>query len=258
MKTYVTSPSGVSKTARQLGFTRIKNENSKFVGNNKKTIINWGWENLPAEAEKCRVIINDPRKSKYSSNKLAFFRAYDPDTAGFEVVPWTESKEEAESWIDDGKLVVCRGELRGHSGEGIVLAETKEEIIDCQLYTKYIPKRNEYRVHVFSVGQDTYFTQRKARSSDVPDDEVDWRIRNHQNGFIFAFKEDHPVPKQVLVAAKKAVRFYGLDFGAVDIVWNERSSTAYVLEINTAPGLENTTLHFYQRKLNRLIEAYTY
>ena len=40
-----------------------------------------------------------------------------------------------------------------------------------------------------------------------------------------------------------AVRSLGLDFGAVDVV--ERQNKAYVLEVNTAPGLVGTTLEKY-------------
>ena len=37
----------------------------------------------------------------------------------------------------------------------------------------------------------------------------------------------------------------GLKIGAVDIIWNELENKCYVLEINTAPGLEGTTLVKY-------------
>jgi len=42
-----------------------------------------------------------------------------------------------------------------------------------------------------------------------------------------------------------SVMALGLDFGAVDIVYNENDNKAYVLEINTAPGLSGTTLEKY-------------
>ena len=38
-----------------------------------------------------------------------------------------------------------------------------------------------------------------------------------------------------------AVQHVGLDFGAVDIIYNQREDSSYVLEINTAPGLMGTT-----------------
>jgi glutathione synthase/RimK-type ligase-like ATP-grasp enzyme len=45
----------------------------------------------------------------------------------------------------------------------------------------------------------------------------------------------------------------GLDFGAVDVIWNERQQRAYVLEINSAPGLEGTTIDDYVRYFGRQI-----
>ena len=247
MAVFVTSPNAVAKTATTLGPRRIKNTNSRFRPAGNKVLVNWGWDELPAHVLGCGRIINNPAQNNYSGNKLTFFQRCGDNV---NTVPWTGSKVEAEAWIDEGAKVVCRTVLRGHSGEGIVLAETKEALVDCQLYTKYIPKRNEYRVHVVN---GRIFVQRKARDTSIPNDNVNWQIRNHQNGFIFAINENHEVPQGVTDEANAAIRFFGLDFGAVDVVWNEKSSKAYVLEINTAPGLENSTLDFYKRELiNRL------
>jgi len=255
MSIKVTSPDKMSPTAVNLGFGRIKNANSRFKPTNKTVVINWGWENIPEHVKGVGKIINDPTRSKYSGNKLEFFKTFhrhrDSDYLyNTSVVPWTESKQDAEKWIDEGSKVVCRTVLRGFGGEGIVLATTKDQLVDCQLYTKYIPKRNEYRVHYIK-GQKC-FVQRKARNKDIPDDQVNWQIRNHDNGFVFAFNEGHEHPKQVEETAQRLIRGMGLEFGAVDIVWNERQGKAYVLEINVAPGLENTTLEFYKKGLGDL------
>jgi len=40
-----------------------------------------------------------------------------------------------------------------------------------------------------------------------------------------------------------------LDFGAVDIIYNEHEDKYYVLEVNSAPGLEGTTLEKYVEAL---------
>jgi glutathione synthase/RimK-type ligase-like ATP-grasp enzyme len=42
-----------------------------------------------------------------------------------------------------------------------------------------------------------------------------------------------------------AVAALGLDFGGVDVIWNERRQMAYVLEVNTACGLEGQTVNDY-------------
>ena len=47
----------------------------------------------------------------------------------------------------------------------------------------------------------------------------------------------------------------GLDFGAVDVIWNSRRLEAYVLEINSAPGLQGQTVENYAAAFRRLLAA---
>lgn len=86
--------------------------------------------------------------------------------------------------------------------------------------------------------------QRKARDRSVPDDQVNWRVRNHSNGFIYV-RQDVVAPTVVVDAAREVFAHTGLDFGAVDVVYNEQRASAFVLEVNTAPGLEGQTVQDY-------------
>src|SRR5690606_32924060 len=79
---------------------------------------------------------------------------------------------------------------------------------------------------------------------------VNFMIRNHRNGFIFQ-RNEITIPADVEVQATKAFEASGLDFGAVDVIWNEHEGRAYVLEINSAPGLEGTTLDNYVAAFKR-------
>ena len=90
--------------------------------------------------------------------------------------------------------------------------------------------------------------QRKARRRG---EDADPRIRNLANGYVFVRDGVNP-PADVLEQAKAAVRAAHLTFGAVDIVWNEHYRQAYVLEINTAPGLEGQTIEDYANAFRRL------
>ena len=146
---------------------------------------------------------------------------------------------------DPGAILVARTVLNGHSGEGIVLCGDQDLLVDAPLYTVYVPKKQEYRVHVFR--GEVIDIQRKARRRDVPDDQINWKVRNHANGFVFARNGDAlgDVPDDVLTQAVAAVSSLGLDFGAADVIFNDSSALAYVLEVNTAPGLEGTTLENY-------------
>lgn len=138
--------------------------------------------------------------------------------------------------------VVCRTLLRGHSGRGIVIADDVSELVQAPLYTQYIKKQSEYRVHVFF--GEVIDIQKKMRRSDTPDSEVDWRVRNHSNGFVYG-RDEVRLPDGAQQLCIEAVSALGLDFGAVDIIHNAHYDEYYVLEVNTAPGLSGTTLEVY-------------
>jgi hypothetical protein len=176
---------------------------------------------------------------------------WNEDAVGGNVVnipPFTIDREVAQGWLGEGKSVVVRHVLAGNSGEGIELINAPRtgmeipQVPEAPLYTQYVKKRDEYRVHVVKgVVTDV---QRKARSTSTPDSDVNWAIRNTSGGFIFA-RDGITPDSSVMEQAKLAVLASGLDFGAVDIIWNAHQRKAYVLEINTACGLEGTTLERY-------------
>lgn len=241
--------------AEALGAKRIKHKGSKFIGRAHKTVINWGCSVLPEEVLKCKVV-NDPDFVGLAANKKDFFlhlddynmtaeegrKIYHPD--------FTSDKAVAAQWLADGATVVERHKLTGNSGEGIVICEPDGELGNAKLYTKYIPKKNEYRVHV--VNGQPIDIQRKARVKDLPDDQINWKVRNMDGGFIFARNEDHQVPPVVAHQGVLAVEALRLDFGAVDVIYNDKKGVAYVLEVNTAPGLMGTTLEKYVEAFNEL------
>jgi len=57
----------------------------------------------------------------------------------------------------------------------------------------------------------------------------------------------------VVEQASLAIAALGLDFGAVDIIWNNHYQLATVLEVNTAPGLEGQTITDYANYFRGLI-----
>ena len=117
---------------------------------------------------------------------------------------------------------------------------TGEQVVQAPLYTKYVKKKSEFRVHVFD--NEVIHVQEKRRRAGVED--VDNQIRNHDNGWVFCV-QNVEAPADVTDQALRAVRAAGVDFGAVDVIYNQKKNEAYVLEINTAPGLEGTTLEKY-------------
>lgn len=224
--------------AQSLGVKRIKHRGSRFRPSKNKIVLNWGSSRLPDGYDICQVW-NQPEAVAVASNKLSAFNMM--SAGGGRVPLFTTSHDEAVTLLQDGP-VVCRTILTGHSGRGIVIAKTEQELVAAPLYTKYIHKKSEWRIHFFR--DEVIFCQQKARRLDFPDDEVNWQVRNHANGFIYR-NQGLVIPEDVIKQAKLCFEMLGLDFGAVDVVYNEKRGEAYVLEVNCAPGLEGTTLERY-------------
>lgn len=220
----------------------LKLEGSSFSPKASDVIINWGNTSFNDQAHwgDGYHLINDGDLIHCASNKLTFFeyvKAIHPD-----IIPpfWTSQA----AIPADAYPVVCRTTLAGHSGDGIVIAQIPSEVVAAPLYVKYIKKKEEYRIHLGKTGEgvQTIAVQRKVR--DPARAVTDWKVRSHQNGFLFQ-RQNLSVPGSVLAVARQAFLCSSLDFGAVDAVFNEQSGRAFVLEINTAPGLEGQTIEDY-------------
>lgn len=208
---------------------------------NSHVVVNWGSSQPPTSWDCPNTILNNPASVAIASNKLSTFEVLEEKAILTPV--WTTSKQNAESWVSDGFVVLCRTKLNAHSGDGIVIARTIEELVDAPLYTKYTKKRNEYRVHVF-MGE-VIIVQEKKRDVEVVDrTEEQALIRSHQNGWVFC-REGVEASDRLKSLAIEAVNALELDFGAVDIIYNQHLDTYYVLEVNTAVGLSGQTLTDY-------------
>jgi len=235
---------GAKALADALGINRIKHKESKFKGHYDKTVINWGSTKLPDEVQKCAVINPNDRVFE-STNKLTFLTKC--KDGGVKTPKFTTHTKEAALWIRAGYAVVCRTILRGSSGKGIVIADKEEELVKAPLYTRYIKKKEEWRVHIHK-GK-VFDVQKKGRRREVED--PNWRVRNRAGGFVY-MREDIDIPEDVTVQALAAFDVTGLDFGAVDVV-TIKNGHAFVLEINTAPGLEGVTIERYKENFSEYL-----
>lgn len=211
-------------------------------------IINWGNSAHPRWLGRYTRIINKPDAVSVAGNKLEAFRVM--QRAGVQVPDFTTRWGEADDWMQqDNHTIVVRRILRGHSGAGITVVKPNTvDLPEAPLYVKYMKKKSEYRVHVFQ-GEVIDIQQKRKRRENG---EVDYQVRNHHNGWVFC-RDNIDIPhSSVREQAIAAVAALGLDFGAVDVIWNAHYEVATVLEVNTAPGLEGTTLTNYARKIRRL------
>ena len=235
------------------------------------TILNWGSSERRFDCE----YINNPEAVTIASDKLQSARQF--ERHGVPAAPFTTSRTTAEGWRTSNTPFLARCLTRGSGGRGITYygdvgtgecdgstpdpselgcnddrdgtterAERAGRVIRAPLYVQYIKKAVEYRVHVFD-GR-VIDVQEKRKRREVENDEVDYRVRNSENGWVYCRDNVHS-PSAVREAAIMAVDALCLDFGAADVGWNEHSQTACVYEVNTAPGLEGTTLDYYYRAL---------
>lgn len=218
---------------------------------NKKIplLINWGSGNIPGwmsiAADK---ILNTTQAVNICRNKTRFFEAVKETVR---IPDFTTDFDLAMSWVKDGKIVMGR-QANGSCGTDIVFYEDNPgDFQRSEFWVQYKKKKHEFRVHVFD-GAIISLQQKAIRTTDengqnIPAGTIDFRIRNHKNGFIFK-RNEITVPDDVKTQAVLAVKAIpGLTFGAVDVIYNQHEDKAYVLEVNTAPGLEGTTLDDYTK-----------
>lgn len=209
-------------------------------------IINWGCSDLLWPKLN---YINHPVAVNTASSKLLSLQAL--SAGGVNVPEFTVNRNKAQEWINSGKRIVARTLDRASGGRGIVLVSLTEnggKLPQARLYTLYRPKYDEYRLHVW--GKKVIDVQQKRKRKET--EEINNQIRNADNGWVFC-REGIKVPDQVIEQALKAVEVLGLDFGAVDIGYTRKGEIATVYEVNTAPGLEGTTLEIYSECLKKII-----
>jgi len=224
--------------ARALRLRRIKAES--YRNELGVRIVNWGHSNAILNSN----ALNKPEAVMRASNKIAAFQAF--AAANVSCVKWTTDRAVALEWIADGSAVFCRTLIRAAGGRGIVIARTAQELVPCRLYTRYKDKTAEYRVHVFQ-GKVIDITQKCRRRGTEYVEPNKRMVRSYDNGWVFC-RADRTIPDKVKALGIAAVASLGLDFGAVDIGVNKKGE-AFVFEVNTAPGLEGSTLGAYTKAI---------
>ena len=229
------------KNSLGVKFLRLEQERSRVRFRPNDRVINWG-------SARCWVpdefLWNKPSAINKASNKLLFF-ASAAETDTFKTPLYTTNVDDTKDW----EICVARTNLRGTKGDGIVITEKGQEPPEAELYTRYIRKDSEFRIHV-AFGEVVDWARKIRR----PGAEVkDWKVRSLDNGFIFARKSGAP-NIQTQTAAVRAVEHFNLDFGAVDVIVTKRGNP-YVLEINSAPALIGTTLEKYNAAFTQRYNA---
>lgn len=266
-----------------IGGLIIKTENSRYRYRDNHIVINWGNSRRPDWMTTNLPVLNTPEAVHNAANKLVTLRML--RDLGVPHVPFTDSREEAQGWLDRGSKVFVRNTLTGHSGDGIVVVDGDtsaseldsiasrlwtlgytdiaemvafenhpQQLPDAPLYTRAVANSGEYRVHVFD--GDVILYQKKSRRVDddgnivtAEGEEAD--VRNLASNWVYRTGNLRRL-ERVEQLAIDAISALNLDFGAVDII-KDINGDVYVLEVNTAPGLGNTdTLEAYRSAFHSL------
>lgn len=230
----------------------LVSEGSRYRSRVGDIVVNYGNRRYNDAFFGGATVLNSVVALNRAANKVAAFNAL--RLAEVKTVEYTVDREVAQNW-NRNEIVYERGTLTGHSGEGITVRLPREGIADAPLYTKGIQgPRREWRVHVFE-GVITY-VQKKIRRNGYRDLST-YRedIRNHHTGWVYSNAFTDAPPDQVLIQAHKAVSALGLNFGAVDLI--SKNTNAWVLEVNTAPGLTGTTLETYTHNIVEFVKSFS-
>jgi glutathione synthase/RimK-type ligase-like ATP-grasp enzyme len=212
----------------------VRKERLAVVGRNYNRFFNWGCSS--ADLPQDKPVFNKPEAVASVVDKVKFFEEY----GDLAKIPYVTTRQQAVELFARYRRVVCRTVTRGSSGDGIVIATNPNELVDAKLYTAYIPKKAEYRVHV--VGGEVVAVQQKRARTSAEMTEAQRLVRNHANGWIYAVDNVDPPSTELLDACLAIVRESGLDYCGVDCLIASANGKPYILEINTAVGLESPTV----------------
>lgn len=194
--------------------------------------LRWG----TAERPLIPSVIQPAAAIARAGNKLAALQIM--QAAGIPVPEFTTVQPINGTWL--GRR------LRGMGGQDIVVqpeGQITYGFAESDFWTKYIPNRREYRIHV--VGGEVVRVQGKYL--DFPQQHSNPHIKNYSQGYRFRTPE-RQLHRNRIDAAKNAIAALGLDFGAVDLLVSERGDP-FVLEVNTAPKLAPRTARQYASAL---------
>lgn len=177
----------------------------------------------------------------HSVNKIQQYEWFKQQ--GLSALEFTTDAQQAIAWCMDGGTVFGRKYLNSSCGKGIVVfdKDTAAAIHGCPVYTLYKKKKREFRVHVF---KDTVVAVTEKKRRKDFDGQRDTKIRNLANGYVFvqSVSSEPPGLRELAIAAAKVSPS---DFRGVDIGFNEKNNDLFVIEVNSAPGIQGTNLVSY-------------
>lgn len=175
-----------------------------------------------------------------SVDKLTQYRWFQEQ--GLSSLEFTTSGQQVCTWLEEGTTVFGRRYLNSSCGKGIVVIEPDfDEVPPCPVYTKYKKKKREFRVHVYK-DKVVAITEKRKRAGF--EGQRDTKIRNLANGYVFCQTVEN-IPEGLETLALAASKVSPSDFKGVDIGYNEKNNELFIIEVNSAPGVQGSNINAY-------------
>lgn len=196
-----------------------------------------------------RSTLQKPRRQHlrygHSVDKLTQYKWFQDQA--IPALEFTTSVTAVQEWLTSKATVFGRKYLNSSCGKGIVvIGPGQEQVPFCPVYTKYKKKKREFRVHIF--GNQVVAVTEKKRRKDF-EGERDTKIRNLANGYVFVQGVENE-PEGLRELALRASKVTASDFKGVDVGFNEKANELFIIEVNSAPGIQGSNV-------NKYIEAIT-
>lgn len=277
--------------AEALGITGTKTRPAWVSGDN---VICWGAKteadiNVPNGVR----ILNHPNAIRKNRNKIQTLELM-KNTRSLSncIAPFFSLNAVDELLNRDRAEFPLIGRRSHHQGgKGFWLCLTKAQVrkaisAGAEYFQKYIDIDKEYRIHIINgdvvhavqkvendaenswISQHRELINNAAEGKDLDlDDETisfvlgklvkqqtlpDYVIRSNKRGWKFSTVNNPPAALRDV--AIRAVAAVGLDFGAVDCALDVNNA-AYIIEINTGPGLQGAALDKYRACLRQWIDT---
>ena len=216
--------------------------------------IAWGCSTTPPWGSKMEWV-NSPDFVRVVSNKLLWSTAVEDLGMKNCNIKTTTDIELAKSWADTPRSkVLCRTIINGSGGEGIVIARTADEIVEAPLYSLYFRKTSELRI--FACTSDgIFYCCSKRRPSSGPEMTRDQRlVRTLDSGYVYQREYIEELPVSVLTVCNTALALcteIGGNMLFLDVAYDLSTNTARIIEVNSAPGLNEDSALALSTALSR-------
>lgn len=224
---------GARAVADVLDGQLIRLEGSRYSHQDGDVVINWG-------NGSCRFPFALNNDVSVCINKLKFFQRL----AGTGLTPAFSTDQRGLACP-----VICRTRIEGADGEGAVIADRPDQLVNARLYVQLEPKTAEYRVHVgrkpdgqiVIIGAQQKFRRNLEQMRDQ-------RIWTGDCTYFVWTVGGLPVvlpPEVERVSLATLASLSELTFAGLDVIFDSARNKAFVVEANSAPMMTLQSARLY-------------